>query len=121
MSQSGNQLTPEPSHTNVGKATGKAGAYGGSELGSRLGGAVGPPIIGGIIGNLVGEKVGEKAIHKTGIDEKVTEAGDKLAGVIGKRNVDKLGKSLLKLYFLKNISKGFLIGADYRKLYSLNL
>jgi len=71
MSQSGNQLTPEPSHTNVGKATGKAGAYGGSELGSRLGGAVGPPIIGGIIGNLVGEKVGEKAIHKTGIDEKV--------------------------------------------------
>jgi len=91
MSQGGNQLTPEPSHTNVGKATGKAGAYGGSELGSRLGGAVGPPIIGGIIGNLVGEKVGEKAIHKTGIDEKVTEAGDKLAGVIGKRNVDKLG------------------------------
>ena len=28
---------------------------------------------------------------RTGIDEKVTEAGDKLAGVIGKRNVDKLG------------------------------
>ena len=83
--------TGDPSHTNVGKATGKAGAYGGSEVGSRIGGAVGPPIIGGIIGNLVGEKVGEKAIHKTGIDEKVTEAGDKLADVIGKRNVDKLG------------------------------
>lgn len=81
----------DQSHTNVGRATGKAGAYGGSEIGSRLGGAVGPPIIGGIIGNLVGEKVGEKAILKTGIDEKVTEAGDQLAGVIGKRNVDKLG------------------------------
>ena len=108
MSQSGNQLTPEPSHTNVGKATGKAGAYGGSELGSRLGGAVGPPIIGGIIGNLVGEKVGEKAIHKTGIDEKVTEAGDKLAGVIGKRNVDKLGKSLLNLYFFEKYIEGFM-------------
>ena len=80
-----------PSHTNVGKATGKAGAYGGSEIGSRIGGAVGPPIIGGIIGNLVGERVGEKAIHKTGIDEKVTDAGDRLAGVIGKRNVDKIG------------------------------
>ena len=35
--------------------------------------------------------MGEKAIHETGIDDKVTEAGDKLAGVIGKRNVDKLG------------------------------
>ena len=35
--------------------------------------------------------MGEKAIHKTGIDEKVTEAGDRLADVIGKRNVDKLG------------------------------
>jgi len=78
-------------HTNVGKATGKAGAYGGSELGSLIGGKVGPPVIGSIVGNLVGEKVGEKAIHKTGIDEKVTEAGDKLAGVIGRRNVDKLG------------------------------
>ena len=69
-----------PSHTNVGKATGKAGAYGGSELGSLVGGAVGPPVIGGIVGNLVGERVGEKAIHKTGIDEKVREAGDELAG-----------------------------------------
>ena len=28
---------------------------------------------------------------RTGIDDKVTEAGDQLAGVIGKRNVDKLG------------------------------
>ena len=83
--------SPDPSHTNVGRATGKAGAYGGSELGSKLGGAVGPPIIGSIVGNLVGERVGEKAIHETGIDERVTEAGDKLAGVIGKRNVDKLG------------------------------
>jgi len=78
-------------HTNVGKATGKAGAYGGSELGSLIGGKVGPPIIGGIVGNIVGEKYGEKAIHKTGLDDKVTEAGDKLAGVIGRRNVDKLG------------------------------
>lgn len=78
-------------HTNVGKATGKAGAYGGSEIGSMIGGKVGPPIIGSIVGNLVGEKYGEKAIHKTGIDDKVTEAGDKLAGVIGRRNVDKLG------------------------------
>jgi len=82
---------PAQGHTNVGKATGKAGAYGGSELGSLIGGKVGPPVIGSIVGNLVGEKVGEKAIHKTGIDEKVTEAGDKLAGVIGRRNVDKLG------------------------------
>ena len=83
-------------HTNVGKATGKAGAYGGSELGSIVGGAVGPPIIGSIVGNLVGEKVGEKAIHKTGIDEKVSETGDKLAGIIGKRNVDKLGDVALQ-------------------------
>ena len=30
-------------------------------------------------------------LFRTGIDEKVTEAGDQLAGVIGKRNVDKLG------------------------------
>ena len=87
---------PGPEHTNVGKATGKAGAYGGSELGSIVGGTVGPPIIGSIIGNLVGEKVGEKAIHKTGIDEKVTETGDKLAGIIGKRNVDKLGDVALQ-------------------------
>jgi len=78
-------------HTNVGKATGKAGAYGGSELGSLIGGKVGPPVIGNIVGNLVGEKIGEKAINETGIGEKVTEAGDKLAGVIGRRNVDKLG------------------------------
>ena len=40
------KTSSDPSHTNVGKATGKAGAYGGSEIGSRLGGAVGPPIIG---------------------------------------------------------------------------
>ena len=84
------QTPSDPSHTNVGKATGKAGAYGGSEIGSRLGGAVGPPIIGSIIGNLVGERVGEKTIHETGIDNQVTEAGDRLAVVIGKRNVDKL-------------------------------
>ena len=81
----------EPSQTNAGKATGKAGAYGGSELGSMLGGAVGPPVIGSVVGNLVGERVGEKAINKTGIDKKVSEAGDQLAGVIGKRNVDKVG------------------------------
>ena len=55
-----------------------------------LGEAVGPPIIGSIIGNLVGERVGEKTIHETGIDNQVTEAGDRLAVVIGKRNVDKL-------------------------------
>ena len=73
----------QPGQTNVGRATGKAGAYGGSEVGSRLGGAVGPPVLGGLVGGLVGEAVGEKAIHKTGIDEKVTEAGDRLAGVIG--------------------------------------
>lgn len=30
-------------------------------------------------------------LKRTGIDDKVTEAGDQLAGVIGKRNVDKLG------------------------------
>ena len=82
---------PAQGHTNVGKATGKAGAYGGSELGSLIGGKVGPPVIGSIVGNLVGEKVGEKAIQKTGIGDKVTDAGDKLAGVIGRRNVDKLG------------------------------
>ena len=87
-----------PEHTNVGKATGKAGAYGGSELGSLVGGAVGPPIIGSIVGNLVGEKVGEEAINKTGIGEKATEAGDKLAGVIGKRNVDKLGDVALQSF-----------------------
>jgi len=79
------------SQTNAGKATGKAGAYGGSELGSMLGGAVGPPIIGSVVGNLLGEKVGERAINETGIDKKVSEAGDQLAGLIGKRNVDKLG------------------------------
>ena len=88
----------ESSHTNVGKATGKAGAYGGSELGSLLGGAVGPPIIGSVVGNLVGEKVGEKAINKTGIDKKVSHAGDQLAGVIGKRNVDKLGDIALSSF-----------------------
>ena len=79
------------SQTNAAQATGKAGAYGGSELGSMLGGAVGPPIIGSVIGNLVGEKVGEEAINETGLDKKVSKAGDQLAGVIGKRNVDKLG------------------------------
>ena len=57
---------------------------------------MGPPIIGNIVGNLVGEKVGEKAIHRTGIDEKVTETGDKLAEIIGKRNVDKLGDVALQ-------------------------
>jgi len=82
---------PNKNPTNVGKASEKAGAYGGSELGSMLGGAVGPPIIGSIVGNLAGEVVGAKAIKDTGIDKKVSEAGDKLAGVIGQRNVNKLG------------------------------
>lgn len=82
---------PAAPSTNVGEGTRKAGAYGGSELGSRLGGAVGPPIIGGIVGNLVGERLGEKVLVDTGVDKKVTEAGDKLAGVIGRRQVNKLG------------------------------
>ena len=75
------------SGTNVGQGTRKAGAYGGSELGSRLGGAVGPPIIGGIVGSLAGEVVGEKVVKETGVDKKVKEAGDQLAGVIGRRQV----------------------------------
>ena len=40
---------------------------------------------------MVGEMVGEKAMDKTGISEMVTKAGDKLAPVIGRRNVNKLG------------------------------
>ena len=75
--------------TNVGQGTRKAGAYGGSELGSRLGGAVGPPIIGGIVGSLAGEVVGEKVVKETGVDKKVKEAGDQLAGVIGRRQVNE--------------------------------
>ena len=71
----------------MGQGTRKAGAYGGSELGSRLGGAVGPPIIGGIVGSLAGEVVGEKVVKETGVDKKVKEAGDQLAGVIGRRQV----------------------------------
>ena len=85
--------------TNVGQGTRKAGAYGGSELGSRLGGAVGPPIIGGIVGSLAGEVVGEKVVKETGVDKKVKEAGDQLAGVIGRRQVITLLRFELDLHF----------------------
>ncbi|XP_023333132.1 uncharacterized protein LOC111704961 [Eurytemora carolleeae] len=81
--------------TNVGKATSKAGAYGGSELGSIVGGAVGPPVIGSIIGNLVGERVGEKAINETGLNKFATKTGDKLSGVIGRNNVEKMSEITL--------------------------
>jgi len=86
------------SGTNVGQGTRKAGAYGGSELGSRLGGAVGPPIIGGIVGSLAGEVVGEKVVKETGVDKKVKEAGDQLAGVIGRRQVNKLGEMTMSAF-----------------------
>ena len=78
-------------HTNAGKAKEKAGAYGCSELGSQIGGAVGPPVIGSLVGTLVGEMIGEKTMDKTGVNEMVSKAGDKLVPVIGRRNVNKLG------------------------------
>ena len=78
-------------YTNTGQATRKAGAYGCSELGSQLGGVVGPPIIGGMVGSLVGEMVGQKTMDQTGVSDLVGRAGDKLAPVIGRRTVNKLG------------------------------
>jgi len=84
--------------TNAGKTASKSGAYGGAELGSMVGGAVGPPIIGGIVGTLVGEMVGEKAIQDMGLDRKVAGAGDSLAGVIGERNVNKVGDIVLTAF-----------------------
>jgi hypothetical protein len=44
-----------------------------------------------MVGGLVGPTVGGRAIRDSGVDKKVAEAGDRLAGVIGQRNVDKLG------------------------------
>ena len=39
------------------------------------------------MGSLAGEVVGEKVVKETGVDKKVKEAGDQLAGVIGRRQV----------------------------------
>lgn len=76
--------------TNTSKAATGGAKYGGGEAGSALGGLC-CPVIGSIIGNCVGEKVGEKVMVETGLDKKVTEGSEKLAGVIGRRNVDKAG------------------------------
>jgi len=77
--------------TNTSKAATGGAKYGGGEAGSALGGLC-CPVIGNIIGNCVGEKVGEKVMVETGLDKKVTQGGVKLAGVIGRRNVNKAGE-----------------------------
>ena len=52
---------------------------------------MGPPVIGSMIGTLVGEMVGDTTMDTKGLNNVFSKAGDKLAPVVGKSNVNKIG------------------------------